>query len=654
MAKATTTDAATLTALRTLRDLTPKVHQTLGADGAPPEDRAWLQTLDSRILPRLSPDFPLIAAITGGGSSGKSTLFNSLLGGAVSAAGGRAGMSRRVLVATHPEPAQHPSFLTELFLPFGAPPEPMRDREVLTTSGPPVYTTHTSLPKRVILLDTPDFDVGRAGEYLNRDVAAPVLSAADVLVYIFTNATYNAKANTEFISEQLTRVGRRQCVLVYRVYASFSADEVEAHAQTVAENLYGADWRDYVLGVYRADDDNAVAAGQQPVVPRQVRGGPGLFELLESLDPRELRREQNVAMIADVTRAARDSVEQARSDRDALALYHDGLRLVESHAIARALSHLPLTTIMERIREIFEEGDSGFLRFSRNVGRVTGAPLRGLLKLIKSDDDEEVDGSVNPEELARTALIEAANELRRQTLAEELTTATTPGDADGAELLARVESLREAWGFTGPERPFAETSSAGGATNLFLSAHPALSSTRQALLRKQWASQLDLVAKGAEELLELPDDLDVELAAIVSEFREDLPMMKRARAAMIASLNLVPSVVGIVYVFATVDPVGGSTLSAKLSSVFGLNDLWATVSIPASTGLDEATRGHLKRLLDPVVQRWLASRAEPTQAMFRERVTGAVIDAAAKRLSETGNQLAQLDAALAGLQGGSA
>ena len=40
---------------------------------------AWSSIVDGKLLTRLSPDFPTMATICGGGSSGKSTLFNSLI-----------------------------------------------------------------------------------------------------------------------------------------------------------------------------------------------------------------------------------------------------------------------------------------------------------------------------------------------------------------------------------------------------------------------------------------------------------------------------------------------------------------------------------------------------------------------------------------------
>ena len=640
-------DKAVYNALKTLRERTPRLLDVVG-EGADASTLDWFQTLDARVLPRLSPDFPLIAAITGGGSSGKSTLFNSMVGAEVSTAGGRAGLNRRVLVGVHPDSAAKPAFLAELFRPFGATPQPMADRRILTTTGPPVYVANAALPERVILLDTPDFDVGVGGKYLNRGVAEPVLTAADVLIYIFTNATYNAKSNTDFIRSQLTRIGRRPCILVYRAYASFSDDEVRAHAETVASNLYGPQWQRHVLAMFRADDSNDVASGKAPSRPRRVGGGPDLIATLKGLDPRALRKGQNGAMIADVLTAASGTLNKAGLARDNLAIYRDSLRLAEGQAVAAALLHLPINAIVERIREIFERTDSGFLRFSRKAGRVTGAPLRGLMKLIGKGADKAAAaaGKVDPIELTRNALVEAANGLRRQVLARELTATTTATDPDGGTIIDAIGDLRDRAGLVGATRPLSEGTQAGGSTNIYVAAHPAIEPARQHLMTRTWAAELEDIAAAATPLMALPTALDEELEQIVVEFRQDMPLMKKARAALIGSLNLIPPVVGIVYVFATVDPVGGSTLSAKLSSVFGMHDLWATVTIPASSGLDDATRSHLKKLLDPVVQRWLKSRARPVESLFRQHLTGQLLTLADRRVDDADQLMTRLTAAL--------
>ena len=60
-----------------------------------------------------------------------------------------------------------------------------------------------------IAMGTPDFDTGAGGGYQNREMAEQSLDAADVLIYIFTNANYNNRDNTDFIARMLTAVGTR-------------------------------------------------------------------------------------------------------------------------------------------------------------------------------------------------------------------------------------------------------------------------------------------------------------------------------------------------------------------------------------------------------------------------------------------------------------
>ena len=246
-------------ALQKLRSNIPRVTDRLGLDLGK-DVVTWANIVDSKLLTRLSPDFPLMATICGGGSSGKSTLFNSLVGERLSPVGGSAGMNRRVLVSAHKELLSQPDILTALFEPFGCLPDPLKDMQDLTLPGCPSYVLCDVVPKNLVLMDTPDFDTGAKGTYINRDVAQQALESSDIMIYIFTNSNYNNRENTDFISEMLTGIGMRKCFLVYRVYPSFEKEEIREHAMTVARNIYGNEAERYVLGIYRTDEDNAVAA----------------------------------------------------------------------------------------------------------------------------------------------------------------------------------------------------------------------------------------------------------------------------------------------------------------------------------------------------------------------------------------------------------
>ena len=82
---------------RLRRDL-PRIVETLHLEDEVDISR-WTSIVDKKLLPRLAGDFPLVAAICGGGSSGKSTLFNSMIQKHISPTGGTAGINRRILVA---------------------------------------------------------------------------------------------------------------------------------------------------------------------------------------------------------------------------------------------------------------------------------------------------------------------------------------------------------------------------------------------------------------------------------------------------------------------------------------------------------------------------------------------------------------------------
>ncbi|MBW1849706.1 MAG: hypothetical protein JRJ27_21880, partial [Deltaproteobacteria bacterium] len=245
-------------ALKMLRTSIPAIQDRLRLDRSK-DVATWTKIVDGKLLIRLSSDFPIMGTICGGGSSGKSSLFNSMVGKRVSPVGGSAGLNRRVLVSVHREIFNRPNILSALFEPFGCLPDPLKDTKDLTVSGHPLYVLSDAVPQNLVLMDTPDFDTGAKGIYINRDVTLKALESSDILIYIFTNSNYNNRENTDFISEMLTGIGMRKCFLVYRVYPSFEEEEVREHAMTVARNLYGNEADRYVLGIYRADEDNSVA-----------------------------------------------------------------------------------------------------------------------------------------------------------------------------------------------------------------------------------------------------------------------------------------------------------------------------------------------------------------------------------------------------------
>ncbi len=101
-------------ALVDIRDSVESLYDSLSLDSVA-DLNGFKNVIDSKLLARTSPDYPLVVSIAGGGSTGKSTLFNAMTGAAYSIAKARAGLTRRTLAAIHPDVLHREGFLENLF-----------------------------------------------------------------------------------------------------------------------------------------------------------------------------------------------------------------------------------------------------------------------------------------------------------------------------------------------------------------------------------------------------------------------------------------------------------------------------------------------------------------------------------------------------------
>lgn len=635
-----------------LRTRLPELIERLQLESRLPAD-AW-QNPDARLLPLLDPDLPLMVAICGGANSGKSTLFNSLLQSNLSAIRGDAGSTRRVLAAGHPELFDQPSLVSALFEPFDRPPEPLKDPAALLETGPPLYIANPGVPHRQVLMDTPDFDTGSADRYINRDIARRVLEASNILIYVVTNATYNNLENTRFMRQMLTEAGMRRCILVYRCSRSFSEDQVQTHLRTTAANLYGSRWQGQVIGWYRTDESDAVAEGKALMQLRAVGPQPeDILALLRSQDPRETRRVQIQSTLAAYFDHARRVVSEGRIAAAELGLYAGALRLALSHAVSRALVSVPIERILQRMNTIWMETSPGYLKFFRGVGSAVGGPARMVVSLVKAiRGEKQTPGADRSErnlrEELRANLIQGAAQLREAVLEAEVAAETTADDRDGAALIRALEDIRRQRGLEDLELPFLKSSAATGVVTLHVAAPPATAPPRRRIQDRPWAETAAAVGAAAETVLNVADDVELnrELTELVHDFRSRMSFSQKSRESLFASLNILPATLGIAYILTTGDPVGAGGIYAKLHGLFGMHDLWALVSIPASARMDETARRNLSDMLAPVLDRWLENRARIIRDVFEMQIAGAVIDAVEQTAADAEAAIAAVQQAL--------
>ncbi|NNG00957.1 MAG: hypothetical protein HKM93_16330 [Desulfobacteraceae bacterium] len=642
-------------ALGILRREIPALHRLLKL-GDPEELRPWEHMIDGKLMPRLEPDFPLTCAICGGGSSGKSTLFNTLAGEKLSPTGGKAGINRRVLIAAHPAFAEKPAFLHNLYQPFGCDPTALSDKDQLTSPGDPVYTLASSVSPHIILLDTPDFDTGAKGVYANRALARQSLETADLLIYIFTNSNYNNRDNTDFISEMLTGIGTRQCMLIYRVYPGFSDADVTEHAMTVAENIYGTTATDNVLGIYRADEDNAVAAGTALMSIKPVRNETLSFpDALARIEPRRIRMALFSSILNDVLARAAGINVQAVAARHSLSVYVDALQAAQSRCVQEALSHFPMDRVMKRFAEIWLTTDPAHIRFLRKTGRIVETPVRWAVKSMRwiksaggpapatpADTDADADLKID--------LISAANRMFAHAVGTKVVV-SLPTDDPVAQRMCHAMGQVSSPDAATQSEGFDTAIDQNGITEFSISAHPVLEALQTRLQTTDWKAGLQRILSERASLMTMTAGMEAELKTLADEFRRKMGILDQIQQTFSAMLNVLPATAAVTYILATGDPVGAAGIKVKLAGLFGLKDLYALVAIPATAGVKQADIKQLETMLGPIAETWLNTKMQTVQRLFEQLITGPIIAEGGTVINTAEDHIERINTCLQSLKG---
>jgi len=614
--------------------------------------RALTSAIDTKLLSRFAPDFPLVAAVCGGGSSGKSTLFNSLLQAQLAPTGGKAGLNRRVLFSLPAQRAENADVLAHFARAFGADPLPLSRQDDLLTPGAPLYAAAPGGTADLVLLDTPDFDTGAGGRYTNRELAECALEAADVLIYIFTNSNYNNRDNTDFIARILTGIGQRHCFLVYRVYPSFTEEEVREHAATVAAGIYGADASDYVLGIYRSDEDNRVAAGERFMALRPAFAGmPRFKDALEGLNVLRLRATQHSAILADVLDQTREIAGRARVALDRIGLYKDALLTVQSGSVQMALQHFPLDHVMRRFAQIWSESDPGAVKFMRRAGAIVEFPLKALMGVAGwtrrqlSASAPAVDKRSDFSRTLEEDLVTAVTELHQRVLGATLSASARADDPAARRMQQAVARICAAQPDSAECLPM--EARGGGMKLAFTAAVPQVLIPAQDELRERdFSATLEEILEQKDALLAITESMEADLRALADEFRRRMGLWEKIGQTFWAVLNVLPATVAVTYVLSTGDPVGAVGIKVKLAGLFGVKDLYALLAIPATRGLKKADRKQLEAMLGPIVRTWLDHKMKKVDDLFTRKLTGGLLAAAEAAAAEADRRLGSIDAAL--------
>jgi hypothetical protein len=639
-------------ALRDLKEGIPGLSELLKS-GRAADIASWVNVVEAKLIPRFSSDFPIIAAICGGGSSGKSSLFNALSGERLAPTGGRAGMNRRVLFSIPATWVAQHRLVSDLAEPFKSDLQPLKNTVELTTPGNPLYVINRSGPPDLVLLDTPDFDTGARGAYINREVTQMALEASDIFIYIFTNSNYNNRDNTDFMSKMLTSIGIRKCFLIYRVYPSFTDHEVLEHALTVANGIYGDDTKKNILGVFRADEDNRVAAEEDFMKLRAVpREDPDFISALASIDAPELHLELHASILKDVLKKADSLLDDAQLSLDGLRLYFDALQTVQGQYVHEALKHFPMERVMKQFAKIWARTDPAHIKFMRKTGNLIEFPLKVLfgaagwaknrLVSAKSTTSDQGDFQKKMEE----DLVFAVTGLHAQTIGPQVSVAGSVNDPVVKRMLQAIDLIRAQQGSSEARNPRTEATEQDRVLRFFVDAHPAVLSEQERLRDQDFRSILQSILSRREELIDIPRDMLADLKKLADHFRSKMGIWDKISQTFWASLNVLPATAAVTYVLTTGDPVGAAGIKIKLTGLFGAKDLYALVAIPVTTRLKKADQQQLKNMLEPIARTWFDHKLKKVQQLFEKTITGGMIRTAAVISEQAGARIAEIKSSL--------
>ena len=234
-----------LTGLRSAVEGADFPLETLTAPRARAERTRALDQLDDYLLPRLrSQDAPMLVVVGGSTGAGKSTLVNSILGERVTAPGALRPTTRSPVLVHHPLDADwftsdrvFPHLARETGSPRTAVPPPpphgasgpgrSPDRRPSGSDRPTRslrLVPSEALPRGLAVLDAPDVDSVVVG---NRELAAQLLAAADLWLFVTTAARYADAVPWELLDEGASR--RAQVAIV--------VDRIDPGAEVVADHL---------------------------------------------------------------------------------------------------------------------------------------------------------------------------------------------------------------------------------------------------------------------------------------------------------------------------------------------------------------------------------------------------------------------------------
>jgi len=296
----------------------------------------WMDLLVYKLVPHLAGEGCLVAAVAGGTNTGKSTVFNMLLGRDISPMRTTAAATCRPLIAGN---ALRAAQCLEAKLVPEFRPAPLEDPaavvERASDPGTIFVVEHEALPDKLVLLDTPDVD---SIDQQNWEVAEHIRAAGDILVAVLTGEKYKDDRVIAFF-RRAHASGRRILPLMNKANPQ---DDFAVARQQLRDFCADVGIEGAVCFVVPHDFGLQQDVAAQTI--RSLDGSQTLLEHLDSLDVQAIKEgvyhdsvrhmaEQARELLARADNVRDELVQTARDFRNRAELVAEGYRPVPGSAV---------------------------------------------------------------------------------------------------------------------------------------------------------------------------------------------------------------------------------------------------------------------------------------------------------------------------------
>lgn len=365
--------------LRQIEGDYPRLLDSVGQSELLRKGDYW-NVLKRALLPNLAGEWLFVTVcVAGGNNSGKSTVFNSLLGAPVSPASPEGGYTKRCFGAISPplrEKVQPEDLLSRFHVLEGS------DAAAVHQDGEPgdlLLVCDDAAPKELLLIDTPDFD----SIYMrNRDACEAVMATADVVLVVITKQNYNNREVVEFFK----RVAGydRPIVIVYN--EAITDDDLAIARRHVA--AFESNLGQRALGRYAVELDLEIQRGRLPdLIP--LEGDASLLECLTQQNVAAIKLRAMRSMLQSFVESISQDLDLLRGQAEAAGALVGSVREMIVERAENAATHVPAQPLLQTIKAHLDASRPGLAKL-RSLLRAPGRAVHFVLRqFIKSPRGEQ-------------------------------------------------------------------------------------------------------------------------------------------------------------------------------------------------------------------------------------------------------------------------